>query len=95
MLSRIDPTDETVEYSEDIRMYVREREDGLCIICARQGGHVHHIIFRSQGGTHNPNNLCLLCHDCHERMHGPNPLDDDTIRKMVRKNEKRLRNELI
>ena len=31
--------------------------------------HVHHIIFRSQGGTNLPNNLITLCETCHQDLH--------------------------
>ncbi len=31
--------------------------------------HVHHKIFRSQGGTDTPNNLITLCEPCHNALH--------------------------
>jgi 5-methylcytosine-specific restriction endonuclease McrA len=31
--------------------------------------HVHHIVFRSQGGTNAPSNLITLCEQCHEDLH--------------------------
>lgn len=31
--------------------------------------HVHHIIFRSKGGTDTPDNLITLCEDCHKNLH--------------------------
>jgi len=31
--------------------------------------HVHHIIHKSNGGSHNPNNLVTLCHPCHNKEH--------------------------
>lgn len=31
--------------------------------------HVHHIIFRSNGGTHSPDNLVTLCKACHDQLH--------------------------
>jgi 5-methylcytosine-specific restriction endonuclease McrA len=31
--------------------------------------HVHHIIFRSQGGADAPDNLITLCEKCHEELH--------------------------
>ena len=30
---------------------------------------VHHIIFRSQGGTNKPKNLITLCETCHQNLH--------------------------
>ncbi len=32
--------------------------------------HVHHIIFRSNGGTDTPDNLITLCENCHADLHG-------------------------
>lgn len=31
--------------------------------------HVHHIIFRSQGGSNEPDNLITLCETCHRALH--------------------------
>jgi 5-methylcytosine-specific restriction endonuclease McrA len=31
--------------------------------------HVHHIIFKSQGGSNTPSNLITLCEDCHDALH--------------------------
>jgi 5-methylcytosine-specific restriction endonuclease McrA len=30
---------------------------------------IHHIIFRSQGGSDNIDNLIALCRDCHNKAH--------------------------
>jgi hypothetical protein len=31
--------------------------------------HVHHIVFRSNGGTNAPSNLITLCEQCHDNLH--------------------------
>ena len=31
--------------------------------------HVHHILFRSKGGTDTPDNLITLCENCHKNLH--------------------------
>ena len=31
--------------------------------------HVHHKVFRSQGGTNDPSNLVTLCETCHDDLH--------------------------
>ena len=41
-----------------------------CEICGREAHHIHHIIFRSAGGTDAAGNLVALCGCCHERSHG-------------------------
>jgi len=41
----------------------------LCEICGRKAVDIHHIIFRSQGGTDEIGNLIGLCRDHHEKAH--------------------------
>ena len=31
--------------------------------------HVHHVVFRSQGGSDSPENLVVLCSSCHDALH--------------------------
>lgn len=40
-----------------------------CIHCQRQATEMHHVIFKSQGGTDHPDNLAPLCRDCHNAIH--------------------------
>lgn len=47
-----------------------ERDNGLCVLCGRRADDVHHIIFRSQLGTSEVNNLVCLCSECHMKSHG-------------------------
>lgn len=59
----------------DLRKQVHERDQERCQICDISGKfvrmHVHHVIFRSQQGKDELDNLVLLCHECHmERAHG-------------------------
>ncbi len=35
----------------------------------RNNLHVHHIIFRSQGGTDESWNLITICNECHNKVH--------------------------
>ena len=37
---------------------------------ARPGIHVHHRVFRSQGGDDVEDNFSWLCGSCHDREHG-------------------------
>lgn len=52
---------------------VKARDGYTCAIC--KGKHkdrrldVHHIIFRSQGGSDEAKNLITLCHTCHKKLH--------------------------
>lgn len=52
---------------------VLARDDYTCQCC--KGKHkdkkleVHHIVFRSQGGSDDESNLITLCHTCHKALH--------------------------
>jgi HNH endonuclease len=50
---------------------VRERDEGLCRVpgCSRSATEVHHIIFRSRGGTHRLENQVSLCAAHHRAIH--------------------------
>lgn len=58
---------------EDTKARVLNRDKYKCQIC--KGKHkdskleVHHIIFRSQGGSDEAENLITLCHTCHKALH--------------------------
>ncbi len=58
---------------ENTRAFVLNRDNYTCQYC--KGKHkdsrleVHHIIFRSQGGSDEESNLITLCHTCHKNLH--------------------------
>lgn len=58
---------------ENTRAMVLNRDNYVCQYC--KGKHkdskleVHHIVFRSQGGSDEENNLITLCHTCHNDLH--------------------------
>lgn len=58
---------------ENTKAKVLNRDNYTCQIC--KGKHknskleVHHIVFRSQGGSNTENNLITLCHTCHQDLH--------------------------
>ena len=57
------------------RKIIVERSGGLCEgdgfsdYCTGVGTDAHHVRTRSQGGTHDPENLRWLCHPCHMWIH--------------------------
>lgn len=59
---------------ENTKTMVLNRDNYTCQCC--KGKHkdskleVHHIVFRSQGGSDEENNLITLCHTCHKDLHG-------------------------
>ena len=58
---------------ENTKAMVLNRDEYKCHICKtkKQGVRldVHHIIFRSKGGSDDPENLITLCHNCHTKLH--------------------------
>ena len=50
---------------------ILHRDNYTCQICSKNHTRleVHHIIYRSQGGTDDENNLITLCEDCHSGIH--------------------------
>lgn len=54
----------------DVYAAVHARDNGRCRACGHFGlMHRHHIVYRSQGGQTTPENVCLLCLECHEAVH--------------------------
>lgn len=62
-----------------IRVAVFERDGGRCRVCGRAvklstrilpaQAHVHHVNYKSAGGTDDMSNLVLLCLPCHDAEH--------------------------
>lgn len=54
-----------------VRTHVLDRDGGCCRLCGqfREVQHVHHIIYRSQGGQDVPRNLVTLDWKCHDTVH--------------------------
>ena len=46
------------------------RDGYRCILCGAPATDVHHVVFRSQGGKDDVNNVVCLCRACHEAAHG-------------------------
>ena len=55
----------------NVKAYVLHRDGYQCQKCKTKKGklHVHHIVFRNNGGTDTPSNLITLCGGCHDRLH--------------------------
>lgn len=66
--AREDPT----RISQHVRRAVLDRDNDQCQLCGVGGENrlqLHHIQYRSQGGTHEPANLITVCFSCHENIH--------------------------
>ena len=46
-----------------------EQDVILCEACSRQAVDIHHIKYKSRGGTDDISNLIALCRKCHEMAH--------------------------
>lgn len=55
----------------NIKAYILHRDGYQCQKCKTKKGklHVHHVVFRSKGGTDTSDNLITLCESCHEKLH--------------------------
>ena len=58
---------------ENVKMMVRSRDNYTCQHCKGKKKdsriNVHHIVFRSNGGSDEPDNLIILCKTCHDALH--------------------------
>lgn len=54
------------DITESTRNEVLDRDNHKCVICKSKSSlHIHHLIKRKYGGSHNTNNLVTLCSKCH------------------------------
>lgn len=57
---------------QNVKQYLLTRDDYRCQLCKKKKNielHIHHILFKSNGGTDTINNLITLCKPCHEELH--------------------------
>ena len=66
------------------RKAVLHRDNYTCQCCGKKKCRleVHHIIFRSNGGTDNEENLITLCTDCHKGVHASTVVLNKKPKKM-------------
>lgn len=62
---------------DNSKAYVLCRDKHTCTVCAKSPVplQVHHVIWRSAGGSDLPENLVTLCEKCHNRVHQETALD--------------------
>ena len=55
----------------NVKQAVLSRDNYTCQLCGKQKEHlhVHHIVFKSKGGSNRMDNLVTLCSECHEKIH--------------------------
>jgi len=54
------------------RQAVHRRDSGRCVVpkCRNRSRHLHHIMYRSRGGKWITSNICSLCVEHHQQVHG-------------------------
>ena len=59
----------------------------ICGICLKKpkDKQLHHILYYSDSGTSEPENLCYLCAECHKKLHRWNFLKQIKWRKKLMK----------
>lgn len=60
------------DISADTRKLVLTRDNYRCRCCGDedlQSLTLHHVLYRSQGGGHSPDNLVTICWNCHRKVH--------------------------
>ena len=66
------------------RQYILHRDEHICQKCSGKTKdvhlHVHHIVFRSNGGTNSPENLITLCETCHDALHAHPDAEKESLK---------------
>lgn len=64
------PKKKKEDIPEAVRRAVLGRDKNRCRFCSTKDGlHLHHVIYRSQGGEHVEHNLITLCQRHHNLVH--------------------------
>lgn len=60
-------------FTDNLKEAILARDNYRCYICGKESNlHIHHIIPRSEGGPHIPENLVTLCGGCHRSVESGN-----------------------
>lgn len=51
-----------------------------CECCGSRAVDIHHLVFRSQGGTDEIENLAAVCRECHNQAHN-DPFFNEQLKK--------------
>lgn len=67
---------------------IGEQDIVRCKVCGQIAADIHHIVYRSQGGTDDIENLIELCRKCHDLAHAKKLTEEQLCyyQKMTNKN---------
>ena len=69
---------------KEIYAYVAEHQP-YCILCGSSNSlHIHHILYRSEGGLTSYDNLIRLCENCHIMVHSNKRVWQHRLQKILR-----------
>jgi hypothetical protein len=72
----------------NVKQFILFRDEYSCQKCSGKKKdnrlHVHHIVFRSKGGTNSPDNLVTLCETCHENLHAHENEEQESLKLQKR-----------
>ena len=54
----------------------------LCAVCSSVATQLHHVKYKSHGGTDDPDNLIPLCFNCHSGHHDKNDPTTEQLQKL-------------
>lgn len=64
-----------IKVNKKLRAEILKRDNYKCTACgSNKNIHIHHIKYRSNGGTNEPENLISLCKHCHANVHKSEPI---------------------
>lgn len=72
----IEEEEELPSLTPNIRKFLTADRNNECELCGADGAdetvslEVHHRVQKADGGTNHPDNLLLLCRECHQQHHG-------------------------
>jgi 5-methylcytosine-specific restriction endonuclease McrA len=72
------------------REYVLQRDRHTCQLCKKSQRelHVHHVLWKEEGGADVPENLLTLCKQCHDKVHKDTELNSQ-VKELFEAMEKR------
>jgi len=68
-----------ISLTSTVRDYIKADRGHSCELCDDDGElEIHHREEQAEGGSNHPDNLILLCRECHQTHHGNEPIEPST-----------------